>query len=73
MSKLHIWPVAAVFVLFGGCAKEVPVATSKPFCRAMKNVCISNDDVLTERTASQIEANNLGHKRLCGTPPPCKG
>lgn len=72
MLKLLSWPVMASAMFLGACSKEVPVATSKPFCRAVKPVCISKDDVLTDGTATQIEANNLGHRSVCGRPPKCK-
>ena len=50
-------------VLLSGCA-STPVATVEPFRGAVRDVCISNDDVLTERTAQQIEANNLALRRM---------
>ena len=56
-----------------GCASiPVPTATSKPFCRAVTNVCIDKDDVLTEVTATQIEGNNLGRAKVCGKPKACR-
>jgi hypothetical protein len=49
-----------------GCAPTVKyVPTSQPFCAAVQAVCISKDDKMTEGTATQIEANNLGHARVC--------
>jgi len=52
-----------------GCAKDPPVVrvvpTSEPFCAAVQTVCISKDDQLTEPTAQQIEANNLGRAKVC--------
>jgi hypothetical protein len=51
-----------------GCAsapKPILVPTSEPFCRAVHTVCISKDDQLTEGTASQVEANNLGRAKVC--------
>lgn len=71
MRGIRIWPLAAVLVSCGGCAKEV-VVTAEPLCAAVRNVCISRDDKLTEGTASQIEANNLARRRLCGKPPSCR-
>ena len=61
----------------GGCV-TTPVATVQPVCGtpgapgAIRTVWISKDDVLTEQTASQIEANNLARTKLCGRskPPP---
>ena len=60
----------AIFVLLfaplAGCATPTKyVATSVPLCAAVKPVCISKDDVLTEGTATGIEANNLGITRVC--------
>ena len=54
-----------------GCA-TTPVATVEPVCGGLRTVWVAKDDVLTERTASQIEANNLARVRLCGRsrPPP---
>lgn len=53
-------------VLLSGCAAtERVVATAEPFCEAVKPVCHSRDDRLTEGTASQIEANNLGWPKVC--------
>jgi hypothetical protein len=51
-----------------GCETAAPVRyipTSEPFCRAVHTVCISREDALTEGTASQIEANNLGRAKVC--------
>lgn len=49
-----------------------PVATAKPVCPVVKPVCIGKDDVLTEETAQQIEANELGRAKICGRPPRCR-
>jgi hypothetical protein len=60
--------LAANGLLLAGCAsapKPVLVPTSEPFCRAVQTVCISKDDQLTEGTASQVEANNLGRAKVC--------
>lgn len=48
------------------------VATVKPVCPVVKPVCIGKDDVLTDATAHQLEANELGRAKLCGPPPKCK-
>lgn len=51
-----------------GCETAKPVRyipTSEPFCAAVQTVCISKDDVLTEPTAQQVEANNLGRAKVC--------
>ena len=49
-----------------GCATPTKyVVDSTPFCRSVAPVCISKDDVLTEGTATGIEANNLGITRVC--------
>lgn len=50
--------------LVAGCTTKY-VATPKPFCAAVTPVCVSKDDQLTEETASQIEANNLGSASAC--------
>ena len=60
----------AIFVLLfaplAGCATPTKyVVDSTPFCRSVAPVCISKDDVLTEGTATGIEANNLGITRVC--------
>lgn len=63
-------------VLLSGCAKESIVATVEPFCEGVAHVCISRDDRLTDGTATQIEANNLGRAKLCVRPKgedPCAG
>ena len=54
---------AASVIFVGGCSQSVAV-TAKPVTAAVRPVLISKDDVLTEGTASQIEANNLALKRL---------
>lgn len=58
-----------------GCSaapKERVVVSVKPVCPVVKPVCIGKDDVLTEETAYQIEANEKGRSKLCGPPPRCK-
>lgn len=50
-------------VLLTACA-STPVGTVKPFETALRDVCISQDDSLTEKTAQQIEANNLALREL---------
>ena len=60
-------------VLLCGCAsKPAVIASSRPFCKAVTNVCISKDDVLTDDTATQIEGNNLGRAKVCGKPKACR-
>ena len=49
--------------LLSACS-STPVATVEPFRTAVRDVCISRDDKLTERTASQIEANNLALRKM---------
>lgn len=49
--------------LLGGCS-STPVATVEPFRTALRDVCIAREDVLTEDTAKQIEANNLALRRM---------
>ena len=63
----NVWALLAL-VLLSGCAKETLVATAEPLCEAVQHVCISRSDVLTEGTAQQIEANNLGRRRICAPP-----
>ena len=48
-----------------GCETVKYVPTSEPFCKAVQTVCISKDDSLSEGTAQQLEANNLGRARVC--------
>lgn len=57
--------IAALALLLAGCETTKYVVDSTPLCRAVKPVCISKDDVLTEGTATGIEANNLGITRVC--------
>jgi hypothetical protein len=73
MKPLKLALLLSVPALLGACASTPAViATSKPFCPAIKHVCIDKHDVLTEPTATQIEGNNLARARLCGKPPNCK-
>jgi hypothetical protein len=53
-----------VLGLLHGCA-EIPVATVKPFCRAVKPTTVSKDDILTEETARGMEADNRALAKLC--------
>ena len=57
-----------LLLLLAGCVKDAPppryIPTAEPFCQAMHTVCVSKDDQLTEGTASQVEANNLGRQSL---------
>ncbi|MGL4396606.1 MAG: hypothetical protein ACRCS9_08720 [Hyphomicrobium sp.] len=48
-----------------GCS-STPVATVKPVTIALRDVCVSRDDLLTESTAQAIEANNLALRKLKG-------
>ena len=60
-------------MLLSACAGPPAVIVDpRPFCAAVKPVCIDRDDVLNEGTASQIEANNLGRASVCGRPPKCR-
>lgn len=65
-AKLVCLPVS--LVLLSGCAREIIVATAEPLCEAVAHVCIAREDRLTEGTAVQIEANNLGRGRVCAPP-----
>lgn len=59
-------------MLLPSCAPEPAViASSKPFCKAVQPVCISKEDVLTERTAKQLLSNEYGRETVCGKPPSC--
>lgn len=76
MKPCNIVLLLVALVLSTGCASESIVATAEPFCAAVKHVCISRDDRLTEGTAQQLEANNLGRKPICPLPKgedPCGG
>ena len=57
--------VIGLGLLLGGCAQTKYVATSEPFCAAVKTLCVSKDDKITEDTASDMEANNLGRAKIC--------
>lgn len=74
LAKLAL--LLASLVLSSGCAKDIIVATAEPLCEAVQHVCISRDDRLTEGTATQLEANNLGRAKVCTVPKgadPCEG
>jgi hypothetical protein len=68
--------ILAVFLVIGipiaGCSTTQYVATSQPFCAAVKTVCISKADQMSESTASQVEANNLGWAKVCKRRVVCK-
>lgn len=64
MKLLLLASLLTCLVPLAGCSQSI-VATAEPTCRAIKRVLVSKDDVLTEGTATQIEANNLARKRLC--------
>jgi len=49
--------------LLAGCS-GTPVATVEPFRTALRDVCVAREDVLSEGTAQQIEANNLALRRM---------
>ena len=53
-------------MLLSGCATDT--VSVEPFCnkRVIKAVCVSKDDVLTERTAKGIEGNNRALISMCG-------
>lgn len=73
MKPLKLALLLSALVPLGGCVKEVvPTASVKPFCPAIKNICIKDADVLTEDTATAIEGNNLARAKLCGKPRACK-
>jgi hypothetical protein len=57
----------ALSTAFGGCSlfQSTPVATVKPFCRAVKPTTVSKDDILTEETARGMEADNRALAKLC--------
>lgn len=58
--------------LLPSCAKEtVAIADARPFCKAVKPVCVSKDDQLTEKTAKQLLSNEYGRETVCGMPRKC--
>lgn len=57
-------------VLLSGCS-STPVATVEPFRTALKDVCVSREDHLTEGTAQRIEANNLALRKMLDRPSQC--
>ena len=65
-SLVSLAGFAALALILAGCAAQTKyVPTAAPLCKAVQPVCIDKDDVLTEPTASQIEANNLGMTKVC--------
>lgn len=59
-------------MLLPSCGKSPAViATAKPFCVAVKPVCISKDDQFTEKTAKQLLSNEYGRETVCGKPAKC--
>lgn len=65
MPAIKLASPLLVLVLLSACAKETIVATAEPLCESVRQVCISRGDVLTEGTASQVEANNLARTAVC--------
>jgi len=47
------------------------IATAKPFCKAVKPVCVSRDDQMTLGTAKQLLSNEYGRETVCGAPQKC--
>lgn len=73
MKLLTLASLLSALGLLSGCAgTPAVIADARPFCAAVTPVCISKDDVLTEETARQIEANNLGRAAICGRPRKCR-
>lgn len=67
-------PALAVtcLMLLCGCDKEaVVIVSSAPFCRAVRPVCVSQDDKFTEGTAKRLLSNEYGRETVCGAPPKC--
>jgi hypothetical protein len=59
-------------MLLPSCAKEpVVIADARPFCKAVKPVCVSKDDNFTPGTAKQILSNEYGRETVCGKPAQC--
>lgn len=60
MKSMKVFATTLVsLALLNGCAQTPkPVATAAELCRDWQHQRISKDDVLTDGTASQIEANN---------------
>ena len=77
MKPLKLASLLLSLALLSGCASATAV-TVKPLCgetpakAPIKPICPSKDDVLTEGTASQIEADNLALSRLCKRPTICR-
>lgn len=68
VNRSPLLAVCGIAIFLSGCNTPAPVRyipTSEPFCKAVQTVCISKDDVLTEPTAQQVEANNLGRDKVC--------
>ncbi len=71
------WTCIAAALLLAGCVSATAI-TVAPLCgetaakAPIKPVCISKDDALTEKTASQIEGNNLALTKLCKVKVDCK-
>ena len=66
IRTVKVVTICNALLLLAGCGQTVKyVPTAAPFCKAVQPVCIDKDDVLTEPTASQVEANNLGMTKVC--------
>jgi hypothetical protein len=74
-----IWRILQLIVLmivlswFTGCAGPVRyVATATPYKQAVRAICVSKDDVLTEGTAQAIEADNRALRAINKSRDECK-
>jgi hypothetical protein len=52
-------------VLLSACAQNT-VATVEQMCSSIRPISVSKCDVLSEQTASEIEADNLSKQAWCG-------
>lgn len=65
MKGSRLAALLCALVLLSGCGHDDIAVTAEPFCQAVVHVCISREDQLTDGTAQQIEANNLGRDKVC--------
>lgn len=77
MTRLKLGSLLILPALLGACASATAI-TVTPLCgetaakAPIKPVCINKDDALTEKTASQIEGNNLALTKLCKVKVDCR-
>lgn len=68
MKRGRLVLLLPVLALLAGCSSGQIAVTAEPLCAAVAHVCVSKADQLTEGTAVQIEANNLGRAKVCPRP-----